>query len=181
MGSDSADEPAKVMMKIQNSTIEDLDEIFEMYKWATNLQKAHLVVPWPEFERDLIEKDIGEKSHWKMVTDNKIACIWTTTFSDPFIWEERNADPAVYIHRIATHPSFRGQNLVTKIVEWATRYAKLNNKKFIRMDTVGENKKLIEHYERCGFNYLGLYKLRNTTTLPGHYQNATVSLFEIKV
>ncbi|MGI8580952.1 MAG: GNAT family N-acetyltransferase [Chitinophagaceae bacterium] len=110
---------------------------------------------------------------------NKIACIWATTFSLLSICEERNIDPGVYNHRIAITPSFRGKKLVSKIVDWATEYAKANNKNFIRMDTVGINEKLIENYKNCGFNFLGFSKLKNTTGLPAHYQNASVSLFKI--
>jgi hypothetical protein len=40
---------------------------------------------------------------------------------------------------------------------------------------------LINHYTKCGFEFLGLSKLSNTINLPAHYQNATVSLFQITV
>ncbi|MFP3835995.1 GNAT family N-acetyltransferase, partial [Chryseobacterium sp. SIMBA_028] len=85
---------------------------------------------------------------------------------------------AVYIHRIATNPDFRGQNLVQKIVEWGKQYALTNGKKFIRLDTVGDNPGLISYYTKCGFDFLGLSKLKDTAGLPAHYNNATVSLFE---
>jgi hypothetical protein len=49
------------------------------------------------------------------------------------------------------------------------------------MDTVGDNSGLINHYTRCGFEFLGLLKLRNTEGLPAHYDNATLSLFQIDV
>ncbi len=123
-------------MDIQNSTIADIDEIFLLYKVATELQKAKQVVLWPEFDRALIENEIHENRQWKMLIDNEIACIWASTFSDPLIWGKRNIDPAVYIHRIATNPSFRGRKLVSEIVDWAIKYAKSYNKQFIRMDTV---------------------------------------------
>ena len=167
-------------MEISNSTINDIDEIFKLYTIATNYQKARSAFSWPDFERVLIELEIAENRQWKMSSD-AIACIWATTFSDPLIWEEKNNDPAVYIHRISTNPSFRGRNLVLHIVEWAKLYAKNNERKFIRMDTVGENEKLIEHYKKCGFDFLGLSKLKKTVGLPAHYKNATVSLFEINI
>ena len=166
-------------MDIQNSTLEDINEIYRLYKLATDYQKTRYIVHWPEFERVLIETEIRENRQWKLMLDNSIACIWATTFSDPLIWEEKNNDPAVYIHRIATNPEFRGRNLVSEIVDWAKRYAKENNKKFIRLDTIGENEKLIEHYKNSGFAFLGLSKLKNTKDLPQHYDNATVSLFEL--
>lgn len=168
-------------MDIQNSTIADIDEIFLLYKVATDLQKAKQVVTWPEFDRALIENEIHENRQWKMCIDNKVTCIWATTFSDPLIWGKRNLEPAVYIHRIATQPAFRGNNLVAKITEWALQYAKENNKMYVRMDTVGQNEKLIEHYGNCGFEFLGLSRLTATEGLPTHYHNATVSLFQLDV
>ncbi|MFV0566021.1 MAG: GNAT family N-acetyltransferase [Flavobacteriaceae bacterium] len=166
-------------MEITNSNITDIGEIFNLYKIATDFQKTRFKVHWPEFERRLVETEIAENRQWKMLENGQIACVWATTFSDPQIWEERNSQPSVYIHRIATNPQFRGQNLVGKIVEWAKQYALDNNKLFVRLDTVGNNPKLINHYQKCGFAFLGLLKLKNTAGLPAHYHNAEVSLFEI--
>ena len=166
-------------MTIENSTTEDINEIFRLYEIARSFQKIKTVVPWPEFEKELIETEISEKRQWKILIDNQIACVWATTFDDPQIWEERNADPSVYIHRSATNPTFRGQSLVGEIVKWAKNYAEEMSKKYIRLDTVGENKGLIDYYQKCGFCFLGLSKLKNTRDLPAHYHNATVSLFQI--
>ncbi|MBP6181276.1 GNAT family N-acetyltransferase [Flavobacterium sp.] len=165
--------------KIQNGNINDINEIFRLYKIATDFQKTRFTVHWPEFDKMLIETEIFENRQWKIVTDDKIACIWATTFNDPQIWEEKNDDPSIYIHRIATNPDFRGQNLVGQIVEWAKAYAVEKQKKYIRMDTVGDNPGLIDYYTKCGFDFLGLLKLKNTTGLPTHYDNATVSLFQL--
>jgi ribosomal protein S18 acetylase RimI-like enzyme len=166
-------------MTITNSTINDIEEIFRLYQIATEYMQGRSTVCWPTFERMMVEKEIAANHQWKMTADNKVACVWATTFSDPLIWEERNTDPAVYIHRIATSPGYRGKNLVLQIVEWAKLYAKANNKKYIRLDTVGDNKGLIKHYQHCGFTFLGLFKLQNTAGLPPHYHNASVSLFEL--
>ncbi|SDD92878.1 GNAT family N-acetyltransferase [Pedobacter soli] len=103
-------------MEILNSTPNDIEQIFELYKIATAFQKTKYIVQWPQFEQALIETEVAELRQWKMLIDDQVACVWATTFSDPQIWEDKNTDPAVYIHRIATHPDFRGQNLVTAIV-----------------------------------------------------------------
>lgn len=167
--------------QIQKSNILDIDEIFRLYKIATDFQKTKFTENWPEFDRNLVEIEITENRQWKIIANGKIACVWATTFNDPQIWEERNEDPSVYIHRIATNPDFRGQNLVGKIVEWVKIYASENQKQFVRMDTVGNNLGLINYYTKCGFDFLGLIKLKNTTGLPAHYNNATVSLFQMKL
>ena len=49
------------------------------------------------------------------------------------------------------------------------------------MDTVGENLSLINYYKKCGFDFLGLSKLKDTLDLPSHYHNSTVCLFQIKI
>lgn len=116
-----------------------------------------------------------------MKIENKIACVWATTFDDALIWEERNVEPSVYMHRIATDSKYRGRNLVVEIVKWAKRFAKENNKEYIRIDTVGENQGLIEYYQKCGFTFLGLKKITNTKGLPKHYENGTLCMFEIKL
>lgn len=166
-------------MEIKNSVIEDTDNIFKLYKTATDFQKTRFTVHWPEFKRELIQGEITENRQWKIIINNQIACVWAIAFDDPQIWEERNEDPAIYIHRIATNPDFRGQNLVGEIVKWAKVYAAEHNKKYIRLDTVGDNPGLINYYEKCGFTFLGLLKLKHTIGLPAHYDNSTVSLFQI--
>lgn len=162
-----------------NSTKEDINEILRLYEIARNFQKTKNAVLWPLFEKELIETEVAEKSQWKIVIDNQIACAWATTFNDPQIWEERNNDPSIYIHRIVTNPTYRGKNLVDEIGKWSKTFAKQNDQKFIPMDTVGENKGLIEYYQKCGFEFLGILKLKNTDGLPTHYEKATVSLFQI--
>ncbi|MCX6207855.1 MAG: GNAT family N-acetyltransferase [Bacteroidetes bacterium] len=166
-------------MTIGNAEKEDISDIFRLYENARDFQKTKGSVLWPQFDKKLIETEISENRQWKILINNQIACVWATTFSDPEIWEERNADPSIYIHRIATNPSFRGQNLVEEIVKWSKRYAEDNGKEFIRMDTVGENKGLINYYQKCGFYFLGLSKLKDTDNLPAHYHNATVCLFQM--
>lgn len=168
-------------MQIENSTTRDIAEIFRLYEIATDFQKTKYNVHWPKFEFSLIETEIKENRQWKIIINGQVACIWATTFSDPQIWEEKNLDPAIYIHRIATNPDFRGQNLVGTIINWAKEYAKANGKRFVRLDTVGKNKGLIQHYQKFGFDFLGLYELSNTDQLPAHYHNKPVSLFEMQI
>jgi len=70
---------------------------------------------------------------------------------------------------------------VKTIVDWAKDHALQHHKQFIRMDTCGRNEGLISYYKGCGFNFLGINKLQNTTQLPSHYHNADVCFFEIRL
>lgn len=127
----------------------------------------------------MVETEIAEHRQFKMLMNNEVVCIWAITFNDEQIWEERNRDSAIYIHRIATNPDFRGRNFVSKIVDWAKEYAKEKGIQFIRLDTLGNNTRLIKHYKNAGFDFLGMFDLKNTDSLPDHYKEAPVCLFEI--
>ena len=166
-------------MVIVNCTPPDIEEIFRLYGLATEYQKTKASVVWPEFERALVTKEIVEKRQWKLMADDTIACVFATTFNDPVIWQEKDKEPSVYIHRIATNPVHRGNNFVIAIVNWAKAYATESGRRFIRLDTVGENEGLINYYQKCGFDFLGVFQLNDTESLPAHYHNASVSLFEI--
>ena len=167
-------------MQIQNCLLTDASEILLLYEEARNLQIKRKMVVWPTFEKSFIEKEIIKERQWKIVIDNIIACNWAITFEDKEIWGVKDQDNSIYIHRICTNPIFRGQRFIEKIVEWSKRYARELGKQFVRLDTLGNNTKLIDHYTSAGFEFLGMFLLTDTKNLPGHYQNEpNCCLFEI--
>ncbi len=166
-------------MLIQNSTPADLNTMLALYDSAIEHQKKVFTKHWQPFDRQMIEREIQEKRQWKMIVDGQVVCIFCITYNDPIIWKEKDKDPAIYLHRIVTHPDHRGKFFVKDIIAWALEFARRNGKKFIRMDTFGDNQKLIDYYVACGFNFLGLTTLGAADDLPKHYTNASLSLFEI--
>ncbi len=171
-----------MISEIQNSDPTDIDEIFRLYRIATEFQKSKFLENiWPEFDREMVATEIKNKHQFKLVIDNQLACVWAITFNDAEIWGAKDESPSLYIHRIATNPNFRGYNWVAHIVDWAKAYAKANSRKYVRLDTCGYNTKLIQHYTRNGFNFLGMEKLAPSEALPAHYHDADVCLFELKV
>jgi hypothetical protein len=158
----------------------DIDSIFSLYEAARQLQTQRNMVVWPVFKRSMVEKEIQEKRQWKILLDDVLACNWAIAFMDREIWGERDKNDAVYIHRICTNPTLRGNRYVDTIVGWAKGYARETGKQYIRLDTLGDNKRLIEHYTSAGFSFLGMHILTDTASLPGHYQKEpNCALFEI--
>jgi len=156
-------------MNIESCIMSDIEDILALYQAARDLQTKKKMVVWPIFERSFIEKEIQEQRQWKLIIGNIIACNWAITFNDREIWGEKDKNDSIFIHRIATNPVMRGNHYINRIVEWAKEYARQKGKKFIRLDTLGNNTKLIEHYTSAGFEFLGIVKLTDTTNLPGHY------------
>ena len=100
-------------MTIKNVTVSDIEKIFAFYKIASNYQREKkTVIVWPDFDREMVLNEIAENRQFKLIVNNEVVCIWAITFSDEQIWEESMTDSAIYIHRIAVNPAFRGRNLV---------------------------------------------------------------------
>ena len=165
---------------ILNAELDDIEMIFQLYRAAADYQRSKAcVVVWPEFEKELVLNEIREGRKWKLLVENQIGCVWAVAFKDDQIWPDSANDKAIYIHRIAANPNFRGQNFVRQIVDWAREYATSQKIDFIRLDTIGNNQRLIDHYCDAGFEYLGMFELQDTTGLPDHYSHDAAALFEI--
>jgi GNAT superfamily N-acetyltransferase len=168
-------------MEIINSSIIDMETIFHFFDRAIEYQKKNNYQLWPQFSPTLIETEIKEKRHWKIVDDEKIAAVFSVMYNDPIIWGERDKDPSVYLHRIAVNPDHKGKSIMKVIRHWALWHAKENQKKYLRMDTWGDNETLRNYYIKCGFTYIGQHHLEKTNGLPGHYGGDHLSLFQNEV
>lgn len=167
-----------MQIQVLNSQINDVDTIFDFYDMAIVHQKKVFNKHWQGFSRTLVETEIAENRQYKILVDGALACIFAVTFSDQLIWGDRDHD-AIYIHRIVTHPDFRGYAFVKEIIKWAKKYASANTIKYIRMDTWADNEKLLAYYTGCGFDYVGVVTMEKTEGLPKHYEGISLSLFEI--
>lgn len=172
----------ELVMAIKNCSLKDADAILALYDAAMDLQTKKKMVVWPKFEKSFIEKEIEEERQFKLMIGNEIACNWAITFEDKEIWGERDNNDSIYIHRIATRPESRGNRFIDVIAAWAKDHALSKGKQFVRLDTLGNNTRLIEHYTSAGFTFLGISKLENTKNLPEHYhREPNCCLFEMQL
>ncbi|WP_162618560.1 GNAT family N-acetyltransferase [Pedobacter yulinensis] len=167
-------------MHIIPSELQDLQLIFDFYALAVAHQKRVFNRHWQDFDPDMVQAEIREQRQWKVLIDNRPAAVFATAFSDPLIWTEAEPVSAIYLHRIVTHPDFRGRNLVQSITDWAVAYARQKGLSFVRMDTWADNDKLLKHYTACGFRHAGTVTPKSKG-LPPHYAGITLNLFEIDV
>jgi GNAT superfamily N-acetyltransferase len=168
-------------LKITNSIPADLPFIFQLFDSAIEYQRKNGYQLWPRFSEQLIETEIKENRHWKIMEGETISCIFSVMYNDPVIWGEKDKDPAVYLHRITINPSYKGRNMMSLIKSWAIEHAREKGKKYLRMDTWGRNENLRNYYIRSGFSYIGQQYLKETEGLPSHYGGNELSLFEIEV
>ena len=166
-------------MQIENAEREDIKTILELYDKAIEFQKTVFDKPWLGFDVEFVNKEIGEGRLWKITETGVIANIFSVTYSDPMLWLEKSNEPAMYIHRIVTNPDFRGRGYVPAITEWAKNHAQEKNLRFVRMDTWGDNQKLLDYYQSCGFEFVGTVEPEESDTLPAHYRGLSLALLEI--
>ncbi len=166
----------------QGKTIKgsELDPLLERY--IRDMHPETFESLTTEHKDEEIKKEIETNHQWKIVIDGTIACVWATTLNDEAICAEKDQNDAIYIHRIATNAELRGNNFVMKIVGWAKDFARKHNREYVRLDTLGNNTRLIDYYVKSGFNFLGIFELENTSSLPLHYQQEPqCCLFEVAV
>ncbi|KAA5537106.1 GNAT family N-acetyltransferase [Taibaiella lutea] len=168
-------------MEILLSQMTDIDTIFELYDDAIAFQKQVSTKQWRGFERALVETEIQKGLQYKIIINGAVACIFAIAYNDEIFWGAKDLQPSIYLHRIVTNPTFRGHSFVKVIIEWAKEYCKENNRQFIRMDTWGDNQRLIDYYITCGFEHTETILLSNTEGLPAHYTAMELALFEIEV
>lgn len=154
----------------------DIDTIFDLYDQAIAYQKTVFNKQWEFFERSLVKQEIKENRQWKITAGGEIVCIYAISFADKQFWREKSVQPAIYIHRIVTNPKFRGQGCMMKIVGWAKRYCAEYGYRYIRMDTWGDNHRLIDYYRRCGFDHVETITLKDIEGLPVHYKGSLALL-----
>ena len=167
---------------IKSCSLNDVNTILTLYDAAIELQTQKNMVVWPKFERSFIEREIEDKRQWKIMIGNEIACNWSITFEDKEIWGEKDSNNSIYIHRLAANPAFRGNRFIDVIVPWSKAYALSKGRRYVRLDTLGNNTRLIEYYTSAGFDFLGIFKLTNTQNLAAHYQREpNCCYFEIEI
>jgi ribosomal protein S18 acetylase RimI-like enzyme len=168
-------------LKIQNTTHHDLHSINSLFEHAMEYQKKNNYPVWRGYDKGALIRDINSKQQYKMVFDNQIALIFSVLYSDPVIWRHHEKGNAVYLHRIAVHPDFKGQKLFGKVLQWALQDTASRKLCYIRMDTWGENRKLIEYYKGFGFRFVENFTTPDNMALPKQNRNLYLALLEMPV
>lgn len=170
---------SRLGMKIHRSVSSSTGEFRDFWDAALSWQKAVGSELWPAFPAEKISAEILSGLHFSVfLPDDVLAGYFSLVLSDELIWQEKERGDAVYIHRMCVNPVCRGKNLAAAILAWAYGYATGAGRKFVRMDTWGNNRRLVDYYVACGFRHVGNRQLGIVPGLSPHYNNAYLALFE---
>ncbi|MEO9116337.1 MAG: GNAT family N-acetyltransferase [Gemmatimonadaceae bacterium] len=166
-------------MKIHRSKQSDIHDFRAFWDSAADYQRARRLPVWPAFPEERINDEMRAGLHFSArMPDGVVAGYFSVALSDELIWGAEEQGDAIYIHRVCVNPERKGNNLAASILEWARGYAPSLGRKFIRMDTWADNKRLVNFYVDCGFHYIGDRQLGDVPELEPHYSNIKLALFQ---
>lgn len=123
---------------------------------------------YPSFE--ILKNDVALKQLWKFSSKEKLIGIIVLTAN---IDEEYKAvkwlttnEKNLYVHRLAIQPHLQGQGYAQKLMDFAEKYAQLNNYQSIRLDTFSQNKRNQRFYEKRNYTKLGPVFFPNQSDFP---------------
>ncbi|WP_310395667.1 GNAT family N-acetyltransferase [Hymenobacter sp.] len=167
--------------EVSNTTKEDLNKIYWLFEQAISLQGKNGYKVWEKIDDSALHTEIENGLQYKIVEGATVLCVFSIQHNDPFIWRDRDQSDAIYLHRIVVNPNFKGQRLFGKILDWAKRFARRNNLKYIRMDTWADNEKLIDYYKSFGFHFIEYYETLDAPELPIQNRNLNVALLQMEL
>src|SRR5271154_1691083 len=120
--------------EVKNSVNADLDFVYWLFDQAILYQEKNNYPVWKGYDRKVLQRDIRDQRHYKIMSELEIACIFSLQYADDQLWTDAEKDKAIYLHRVVVNPNFKGNKLFEKIVEWSIPHAKKMNRSLLRMD-----------------------------------------------
>lgn len=169
-------------MKINPSAPASVAEFRNFWAAALAYQASAQLPTWSPYPDEKINTEIATGLHFSGFTpDGVLAGFFSVALSDATIWGSKEKGDAIYIHRMCVNPACKGNRLAASVLKWAYDYASECGRRFVRMDTWGDNPRLIDYYVACGFRHLGNLQMGHAPDLLPHYKNANLALFENEV
>ena len=155
--------PALERYEVTRATREDAPAILNFLKEVASWVKHKNPQQW----RDLLNGKLDDHI-MDLIEDHETFIIredgeLVATFSlneeqlehDVRLWGKRD-DDAVYLHKLAVSPRMIGSGLGKEIIRYAIEYVRAKGKRYLRLDCVAHNEKLVNFYTKCGFTDHGV-------------------------
>lgn len=143
-------------MNIRKATMQDLDEMMEIYQRAREFMKENKNEQWGDNypSCEMIEADM--KNMYLCMEGDQIACVFYYAREKDADYEELNIrwlneEPYAVVHRVASSGIVKGA--AQFCLNWA--YEQFPN---IRMDTYLDNVPMQNLLKKCGFTYCGSFE-----------------------
>jgi DNA-binding MarR family transcriptional regulator/ribosomal protein S18 acetylase RimI-like enzyme len=168
-------------IRIVNTTPEDLNLVYWLFEQAIVYQRQHGYPEWKGYEKKALIAEVEQQLQYKITLDHHVLAIFSVSFSDPATWGEWDSGNALFLHRVITHPQFKGQRVFEKVLHWALQKAREKGLDFIRIDTWTDNPSIIAFYRGYGFQVVAARVTPNSPELHAQNRNLRVTLMQLPV
>ncbi len=148
-------------MIIRTATPHDLTEIKSLTEACAVAMQDQGIYQWNEHypSLDKLKNDIQNEELFVLIDKDEIkGIVVLSSYMDeeyiPVKWLSENSRN-LYIHRLATHPSYWGEGYGQNLMDFAESYAREYNYISIRLDTFSQNRRNQKFYESRGYIKLG--------------------------
>jgi ribosomal protein S18 acetylase RimI-like enzyme len=174
-------ENVSLQYKIENTIFNDLPFIYWIFEEAMAFHSRNNYPVWNGYDKDALQHEVKEGLEHKIVIEDKIALVFSAIYSDPVIWREMDKDDSVFLHRIAVNPEFRGMKLFGEVFKWSINDAISKGRKYVRLDTWGDNPNMIAYYQSFGFRFVENFSTGDDPALPSPHRNMYMALLEYEI
>ena len=152
-------------IEIRLATQDDLPAVLDIVRRVVPLMLAEGNRQWgldyPNAE--VLGRDIEKEQLWVATMGNAATIVGlaaVTSAREPEYerldgWAGGAAAPAVVVHRLATHPDWRGRGVAAALMQQAERVAAGLGTSFVRVDTNSETTATQKFFPKLGFSYVG--------------------------
>lgn len=112
-----------------------------------------------QWKDDLLEPDIvfaGDPPGFMAMHEGKAAAVCYLTETDPLFWRGDEAEPALYVHKLACREEYAGKGAAQALLWFCVEKAREEGKCFLRLACRAAQPKLRAVYEKMGFSYAGV-------------------------
>jgi len=138
---------------IRQAMADDVAIVDQMIREAAAWVDALGVVMWEDGELDAgrIRDEVAGGMFFLAVIGGEVAGAIRFQLEDPLFWPDRPAGEAAFVHRLVARRAFKGRGVARALLEWATRHARAQGRRLLRLDCDANRPKLRALYESCGF------------------------------
>ena len=158
-------------MKIHFKQIEikDLEQVLHLFKRSAEKIKKMDIDHWqywtnpPAEKIRWVEDGINNQEFFFIQTPNQDPIGMVRIMDEDVLYWGKQAEKAKYIHSLVVREHYNGQGMGQRIIETIGEQAKLQNCRYLRLDSDAKNPKLCSYYEKLGFKKVGIQELPLST------------------
>ena len=142
--------------------ISEIDAILQLTKACSKHMRDNGIDQWDEDypDREIILQDLRTKTLFAYREQNEVIGIVVINERqdeeyEEIQWSTCKNDKNLVVHRLAVHPDKQGKGIGRVLMDYAEKWAKINNYDAIRLDTYSQNRRNQRFYLNRGYKELG--------------------------